>query len=103
MRPESIATSGAELTCAVAGTDASTHNVENDRQYLKIGIKEVASFWEVSTQAELYQTLAARACLTQPTYRKLGKQAHTGLLIRTNRFSLLLLPNRQHCERESVF
>jgi hypothetical protein len=44
MRPESIATSGAELSSAVAGIDESTHSVEIDRQYLSIGIKEVASF-----------------------------------------------------------
>ena len=44
MRPESIATSGAELTCAAAGMDEITHSIENAKQYLKIGIKEVASF-----------------------------------------------------------
>ena len=43
MRPESIATIGAELTCAVAGMDESTHSIENARRYLKVGIKEVAS------------------------------------------------------------
>jgi hypothetical protein len=41
--------------------DESTHIIENARQYLKIGIKEVASLQRVSTQAKLYQTLPALA------------------------------------------
>ena len=43
MLPESIVTSGAELTCAVAGMHESTHSIENPKQDLSIGIKEVAS------------------------------------------------------------